>query len=81
MYPVLDRPMRAFTAEKAKNSLCLSKRTTGRVETDGEHPDAIAVHSRSQRSSNSAAWHSVSGSVGFVPDYSMTFSILVEFYP
>ncbi len=31
--------MRALNAETAKNGLRLSKRTTGRVETDGEHPD------------------------------------------
>jgi len=39
MYPLEDCLMRALYAEKSKNCLCLSKRTAGRVEPDGERPD------------------------------------------
>lgn len=31
--------MRPFNAEEAKNLLCFSERTTGRVLPDGERPD------------------------------------------
>jgi len=39
MYPLPDRLMRAFYAEESENFLCLSERTTGRVEPDGKRPD------------------------------------------
>lgn len=39
MYPVPDCLMSGFHTDQSKNRLCLSTRTTGRVETDGEHPD------------------------------------------
>jgi hypothetical protein len=39
MCPLKDRLMRAFHAARSENRFCLSNRTTGRVEPDGERPN------------------------------------------
>jgi hypothetical protein len=39
MYPLKNGLMRAFDAEQAKNHLCLTQGTSGRVKADGERPD------------------------------------------